>query len=80
MKDGEIDMKPFWEDAPAWANYLAMDKLGGAWMWYEKKPIIVMQSGEFDNVEGNDGMVEFAMLRGDEWESSLQERVQNASS
>lgn len=30
-------MKPSWDDAPAWANYLAMDK-SGRWYWYEYKP------------------------------------------
>jgi len=29
--------KPKWEDAPEWANYLAMDS-DGAWFWFEKKP------------------------------------------
>lgn len=29
--------KPKWEDAPHWANYLAMD-YDGQWYWYEKKP------------------------------------------
>ena len=26
-----------WEDAPEWANYLAMDA-NGYWWWYEEKP------------------------------------------
>ena len=30
--------KPSWDDAPEWANYLAMD-CRGAWYWFEKKPI-----------------------------------------
>lgn len=30
-------MKPSWNDAPEWANWLAMDE-GGDWFWYEQKP------------------------------------------
>jgi hypothetical protein len=31
-------MKPNWENAPKWANYLAMDEIG-EWWWYECKPL-----------------------------------------
>lgn len=30
-------MKPSWECAPEWANYLAMDD-DGRWYWYEHMP------------------------------------------
>jgi hypothetical protein len=30
-------MKPSWNDAPEWANYLAMDE-DGLWCWHEEKP------------------------------------------
>lgn len=30
-------MKPSWDDAPEWANYMAMDD-NEDWHWYEKKP------------------------------------------
>lgn len=30
-------MKPNWEAAPAWANWLAMDD-DGEWFWYQIKP------------------------------------------
>jgi hypothetical protein len=30
-------MKPDWKEAPAWANYLAMDEYG-IWCWFEAKP------------------------------------------
>lgn len=30
-------MKPSWDDAPSWAQWLAMDK-DGDWFWYEKEP------------------------------------------
>lgn len=30
-------MKPSWDDAPKWANWLAMDG-DGMWFWFECKP------------------------------------------
>jgi len=30
-------MKPDWQDAPEWANWLAMDD-DNWWFWYEDKP------------------------------------------
>lgn len=30
-------MKPNWQYAPTWANYLAMDP-SGEWWWYEFEP------------------------------------------
>jgi len=35
--------KPSWNDAPQWANWLAMDSDEG-WYWYEDEPLI----GKFD--------------------------------
>ena len=32
-------MKPNWEDAPEWANWLAMDA-DGEWYWFEEEPEI----------------------------------------
>ena len=31
------EMKPKWEDAPDWANWLAMDA-NKSWWWFESKP------------------------------------------
>ena len=31
-------MKPSWKDAPEWAQYLALDTLGGDWYWYQERP------------------------------------------
>lgn len=31
--------KPKWDDAPAWAKWLARD-LDGVWFWYENEPYI----------------------------------------
>lgn len=36
-------MKPSWDGAPEWANYLAMDSDGG-WYWYQCKP----ERGSYD--------------------------------
>ncbi len=30
-------MKPSWDDAPSWAQWLAVDE-DGAWYWYEDEP------------------------------------------
>jgi hypothetical protein len=30
-------MKPSWDDAPMWANYLAMNP-DGSWKWWECEP------------------------------------------
>jgi hypothetical protein len=30
-------MKPDWNDAPDWAQWLAMDK-DGTWWWFEREP------------------------------------------
>lgn len=30
-------MKPSWDDAPEWAQYLAMDE-GGCWYWHGGEP------------------------------------------
>ena len=32
-------MKPSWNDAPEWANYLAMDS-DGSWWWYAEEPTL----------------------------------------
>lgn len=32
-------MKLSWNDAPEWAQYLAMDS-NGAWYWYSHKPTV----------------------------------------
>ena len=35
--DWKLGMKPDWEDAPEWAQYLTQDR-DGTWGWWEKKP------------------------------------------
>ena len=34
-----MNMKPSWDDAPEWAQWLAMDE-DGRWWWYEEKPVL----------------------------------------
>lgn len=67
-------MKPKWEDAPEWANYLAVD-FDGIWWWFENEPY-----NEDDSINGDGGiwiprggMVEQAELSID-WEDSLEKR------
>ena len=37
-------MRPDWKDAPAWANYLAVD-IDGCWFWYEHEPTFLPRGG-----------------------------------
>ncbi len=67
-------MKPDWKDAPAWANYLAMDS-DGAWTWFELKPNALSQRNiwETANYEGRSrhaGM-------GVNWIATLESRPQS---
>ena len=32
-----MNNKPSWDDAPEWANWLAMDS-DGSWYWFQNKP------------------------------------------
>lgn len=36
-KAAQSQLKPSWDDAPEWANYLAVDSCGD-WFWYEFEP------------------------------------------
>ena len=33
----KTEFRPNWNDAPDWAQFVAMDK-GGSWWWYENEP------------------------------------------
>lgn len=37
-------MKPSWNDAPEWANYLVINRDGG-WSWFESKPSYLVKAG-----------------------------------
>lgn len=41
-------MKPSWNDAPEWAQWLAMDE-DGKWWWFECKPRLVSDQAWFNN-------------------------------
>lgn len=61
-------MKPSWENAPEWANWLAMD-YDGTWWWYSNLP-------KFDNGEwlpGSGTKCEIAVLETDP-ETTLEPR------
>lgn len=40
-------MKPSWDEAPSWAQWLAMDN-DGYWLWYENKPCWKHSLGEWE--------------------------------
>lgn len=44
-------MKPNWEDAPKYANFLAQDE-NGSWAWYEMPPIPQYSAGYWANYKG----------------------------
>lgn len=66
-------MKPSWNDAPEWAQYLAADK-DGSWFWYASKPEISQVA--FINNCGED--VEYAPLLN--WRDSLESRPEPGAS
>jgi hypothetical protein len=45
-------MKPSWDNAPAWANYLAQDD-SGHWCWYEITPVWVQEDRMWQNQSGS---------------------------
>lgn len=64
-------MKPEWNDAPDWANYLAMD-MDGNWYWYENAPSI---EGANDDVWSFDqGKIERIEIEYPNWKESLEQR------
>ena len=60
-------MKPDWEYAPEWANFLACD-CNGSWFWYENKPMC--GDGEF--IAAKRGKFELASSF--DWSESLESR------
>lgn len=64
-------MKPSWENAPYWANYLARDK-NGNWYWYENEPIGFNSDDEW--ICG-DGRAEIARNESHtDWKQTLEQR------
>ncbi len=66
-----MNMKPSWDDAPEWAQWLAMDE-SGRWWWYEKRPVRKEEywlGDDFDN-----GDMEEAFPNTSLWDKSLEKR------
>lgn len=62
--------RPQWDQAPPWANYLAMDE-DGFWEWHELPPRLAGQYGQYwvsagQTIKASDG--------GFNWRDSLEER------
>jgi len=57
---------PDWNDAPEWANYVAMDE-DGEWYWYENEPTILFSRYTTD---GRCEFIETPKV----WKSTLQSR------
>lgn len=64
-------MKPSWDDAPEWAEYLAMDG-DGNWCWFEQEPELSVFTGTWDA----QSRFEFAdqLLVRREWRDTLEKR------
>ena len=60
--------KPDWNDAPEWANWLAMDS-NGLWCWYKNKPYASL--GSFFSV-GRSTASKSSVLSN--WKESLEQR------
>lgn len=43
--------KPQWENAPDWANYLAMDA-NGEWNWFEIRPVFAAANHNYWDPNG----------------------------
>jgi hypothetical protein len=66
-------MKPSWDKAPTWANYLAQDK-SGCWWWYEKEPELGGWRWEW----GGDCATMAALCDNDAWKSTKEKRPSGA--
>jgi hypothetical protein len=65
-------MKPNWEDAPDWANYLAMDE-NGSWYWFEKEPYAKNLNYDY-GMWVSKGKANLAFESGFSWDETLEER------
>jgi hypothetical protein len=63
-------MKPNWDDAPEWANYVAQDQTG-KWYWYSHQPIA---SEGYWAVPQDDGRWDAATVQEDAWKDTLRAR------
>lgn len=65
-------MKPTWNNAPSWARYLAMDRVG-EWYWYDHKPIAGTVSWFYGEDEGRHEFAGNTPLLND-WTDTLEAR------
>jgi len=63
-------MKPSWDDAPEWANYLAMD-YDGEWFWFEFEPKLNSSGKVWARMSGR---AKTAEICGDFHQESLEPR------
>ena len=62
-------LKPSWDDAPDWANWLAQD-FNGSWNWFEEKPEIVSSiSTKFKTTK-----LTVACFDNTNWQQTLEQR------
>ena len=66
-----MNMKPSWDDAPEWAQWLAMDE-NGRWFWYEFKPVCKQAYWLGDDFYNGD--MEEALPNTSFWDKSLEQR------
>jgi hypothetical protein len=65
-----------WNDAPAWANWVTMDK-DGEWYWWEKMPVVDSErSCWWGKLNGNTDYYTTNSRARFRWEDSLQQRPQ----
>jgi len=62
-------LRPSWDDAPEWANWLAQDATG-IWMWYENDP---SPYGKVPHWDSQCGKCDNAFVYKD-WEETLEQR------
>ncbi len=62
-------MKPSWDDAPSWANWLAMDE-NGEWFWYELQPKKSYARGFWASA----GRSKAASQKAKDWDETLEQR------
>lgn len=67
-----LQSMPSWDEAPKWAQWLAMDA-DGSWTWFDRKPFPVeMFSKGLWMTAPNEGIFSEANI--DRWQNVLQER------
>jgi hypothetical protein len=66
-------MKPSWNDAPEWANYLAQDK-NCDWNWFQELPYIDEKLEEWISFGARWRFYFLGTCEGEAWRQSLEKR------